>query len=167
MVACLFGDGPADHHPWTFRPHKPPPTPHRQDSLGHEIVAPPVPAFRGGVFLISGQTGGSATCLNLDALSVPETLETTIRSLSARSVDLARPLFSGRNPKVPYIRDPGAPRDPGDPGPPDPATLLMGGTSPPHYKGRRRDPGCPGSLGAPGSQIYATLGLRPLKKWTR
>ena len=30
---------------------------------------------------------------NLDALSVPEALETTIRSLSARSVVLARPHF--------------------------------------------------------------------------
>ena len=31
--------------------------------------------------------------LNLDALSVPEALETTIRSLSVRSVDLVRPHF--------------------------------------------------------------------------
>ena len=30
---------------------------------------------------------------NLDAMSVPEALETTIRSLSVRSVVLARPLF--------------------------------------------------------------------------
>ena len=54
-------------------------------------------------------------CFKLDALSVPEALETTIRSLSARSLILAhRLLRTGRNPKAVYpgsrtrIRDPGS-----------------------------------------------------------
>ena len=75
---------------------------------------------------------------NLDALSVPEALETTIRSLSARSVVLARRL-SGRNFKIASeIPDPGSVI-------PDPGSRIP-------------DPGCgirnPGSgIRDPGSQI--------------
>ena len=56
--------------------------------LGGEIKAKQVPEPR-----TRGLKSKNHRCFHLDALSVPETLETTIRSFSVRSIILARRLL--------------------------------------------------------------------------